>query len=204
MIGAAGAAVTGLTDWHKTDGKPRKIGLVHGLLNIGATALFATSWILRKKQERDAARICSLAGYLIAGVSAYLGGSLVYKQRIGTDHAQREKTPARFVPVFPEAELPEGKPVRVEVERIRVLLVRQNGRIYAIGETCAHLGGPLSEGTLEGNSVHCPWHGSRFSLENGEVLDGPSTYPQPCFEARVRKGQIEVRWQHSPAALTKA
>jgi nitrite reductase/ring-hydroxylating ferredoxin subunit/uncharacterized membrane protein len=204
LIGAVGAAVTGLTDWHKTDGKARKIGLAHGLLNISATTLFAASWILRKQKQRETAKLCSLAGYIIAGASAYLGGSLVYKERIGTDHAQREKAPDHFVSVLADADLPEGQMKRVEVEGIKVLLVRRNGRVYALGEICAHLGGPLSEGTLEDNSVRCPWHGSRFALESGDVLDGPATYPQPCFEARIREGQIEVRWAHSPPALTDA
>jgi nitrite reductase/ring-hydroxylating ferredoxin subunit len=73
------------------------------------------------------------------------------------------------------------------------LLVRRNNRIYAIAETCAHLGGPLSEGKLEGATVRCPWHGSRFSLEDGQVLEGPSVHAQPVLEIRLRDGQIEVR-----------
>jgi len=41
--------------------------------------------------------------------------------------------------------------------------------------------------------VICPWHGSRFALDSGAMLDGPATVPQPRYEARVRGGQIEVR-----------
>jgi nitrite reductase/ring-hydroxylating ferredoxin subunit len=42
-------------------------------------------------------------------------------------------------------------------------------------------------------SVRCPWHDSRYALEDGRVLDGPSAFPQPCFDVRIRDGQIEVR-----------
>src|SRR5262245_45885271 len=42
LAGAVGAAVTGLTDWSETDGQSRRAGLIHGLLNISATALLAT------------------------------------------------------------------------------------------------------------------------------------------------------------------
>ena len=92
LIGAAGAAVTGLTDWHTTDGEARKVGLVHGLLNVSATVLFTTSWILRRQEKRNAAKLCSLAGYVIAGASAYLGGSLVYNLGVGVDDARRDRS----------------------------------------------------------------------------------------------------------------
>ena len=54
-------------------------------------------------------------------------------------------------------------------------------------------GGPLSEGKLEEGALVCPWHGSRFDLETGRVLDGPATRAAPCVETRVRTGRIEVR-----------
>jgi nitrite reductase/ring-hydroxylating ferredoxin subunit len=117
----------------------------------------------------------------------------VYRQRIGVDHAQRPDRPGRFVPVMRDGELPEGGHRRADVEGQRLLLVRRGGRIQALGEVCAHLGGPLAEGVVDAEGVTCPWHGSRFSVEDGRVLDGPATAPVPVFEARVRDGMIEVR-----------
>jgi nitrite reductase/ring-hydroxylating ferredoxin subunit len=73
------------------------------------------------------------------------------------------------------------------------MLVRAGGRIHALANTCSHLGGPLCEGTLHEGGVVCPWHGSRFDLETGEVLDGPAVFPAPRFETRVRDGRIELR-----------
>jgi len=46
LLGAAGAAVTGITDWSDVDPPARRLGLIHGLLNVGVTALFTTSLIL--------------------------------------------------------------------------------------------------------------------------------------------------------------
>lgn len=74
-----------------------------------------------------------------------------------------------------------------------VLLVRQHGRVCALAHACAHLGGPLSEGTLKDGSVVCPWHGSEFALEDGRVLNGPATQSQPCLRVRERDGRIEVK-----------
>ena len=76
---------------------------------------------------------------------------------------------------------------------VAVVLVKQGHSIHALRETCTHLGGPLSEGTIEGDSIRCPWHGSRFCLKDGHVLDGPAVFPERSFDVRVREGQIEVR-----------
>jgi nitrite reductase/ring-hydroxylating ferredoxin subunit len=46
---------------------------------------------------------------------------------------------------------------------------------------------------LENCKVRCPWHGSVFSLEDGSVVNGPATEPQPKFEVRLNNRQIEVR-----------
>jgi nitrite reductase/ring-hydroxylating ferredoxin subunit len=78
-----------------------------------------------------------------------------------------------------------------------LLLVREGSRVYCLAETCAHLGGPLSEGKLEGTTIVCPWHASRFDLATGEAIDGPTAFPQPCLQARRRNGQIEVRLARS-------
>ncbi len=72
-----------------------------------------------------------------------------------------------------------------------VLLVRQHGKVCALAHSCAHLGGPLSEGTLKDGSVVCPWHGSEFGLDDGHVISGPATEPQPCFAIRERGASIE-------------
>jgi nitrite reductase/ring-hydroxylating ferredoxin subunit/uncharacterized membrane protein len=194
LAGAAGAAVTGLTDWHHTIGDDRRLGLTHGLLNTGAVTLYVTALSLRRGGARDAGRLVAGFGFLVAIAAAYIGGHLVYRKRIGVDHAPEPDDSWRdFVAVLPDSELEEARPQRVKVGDLSLVLVRQGGQVYALVETCAHLGGPLAEGSLEGAALRCPWHGSLFALVDGRVLEGPSTYPQPCFEVRTRAGQIEVR-----------
>ncbi len=193
LVGAAGAAVTGLTDWSETNGRARKVGLLHGLLNVGATTLYATSLVLRRSNRRSAGRGFAMLGYAVSSAAAYLGGHLVFSEQIGVNHAAAQEMPKEFVPVLADAELREGEMKRVDARGVPVLLVRREGAVCALANTCSHLGGPLSEGKLEGNVVQCPWHGSRFNVKDGSVVDGPATFPQPCFESRVREGQIEVR-----------
>jgi nitrite reductase/ring-hydroxylating ferredoxin subunit/uncharacterized membrane protein len=197
LLGAVGAALTGLNDWQATDGSPRRTGSAHAMFNITATVLYLVSRWLRFRGRRGAGRTLGLIGYGFMSAGAFLGGHLVYEQKIGVNHAPDiDELPEEWTPVLAESELAEGKPARVEADGVRVLLVRRGQQIFAIGEVCAHLGGPLAEGRLEGNCVRCPWHGSLFSLESGRCIEGPSAYPQPRFETRVREGQIEVRASH--------
>jgi nitrite reductase/ring-hydroxylating ferredoxin subunit/uncharacterized membrane protein len=193
LAGAAGSAVTGLTDWSDTYGRGRKVGVGHALGNIAATALFAASLVSRRKGARETGRLLAGLGLLVATGAAYLGGHLVYGEQIGVDHTAAQEPPSDFVAVLPERELAEGKLTRVQADKVPVVLLKRGAEILAIAETCAHAGGPLSEGQLEGEDVICPWHASRYSMRTGEIVNGPSCFPQPRFETRVANGQIEVR-----------
>jgi nitrite reductase/ring-hydroxylating ferredoxin subunit/uncharacterized membrane protein len=193
LVCAAGAAVTGVTDWSDVDPPARRTGFIHGLLNLSATALFTTSLVLRKKRLRTGGRICAALGYAVMSYAAHLGGEMVYKRRVGVDRTEGQAFPKEFVAVLPETELKDDKPTRALHHCVPILLVRSGEQIFALAETCSHSSGPLAEGKLIGNSIVCPYHNSRFALEDGRVLNGPAVHPQPCLEVRVRDGQIEVR-----------
>jgi nitrite reductase/ring-hydroxylating ferredoxin subunit/uncharacterized membrane protein len=193
LAGAVGAAITGLTDWSETDGRPRRVGVLHAVLNSTATLCFASSLACRRGGRRGAGQGLALAGYAISMGAAYLGGRLVFHEQIGVNHSEGRAVPSEFTRVLAEADLPEGKLTRAHYEDTPILLVRRAGRVHALIETCAHLGGPLADGKLEGDTVVCPWHGSRFALDTGDAIDGPSAFPQTCLEARLRDGHVEVR-----------
>ena len=193
LAGAAGAAAAGVTDWSDVDPPARHTGWIHGLLNISATAMFATSLILRKKKSLPRGRISGAVGYALMAYAAHLGGKMVYEDRVGVDRTAGQILPDDFVTVLPESELADDKPTRAVHQGVPILLVRRGERLFALAETCSHFNGPLSEGKLVDNSIVCPYHSSRFALEDGRVLDGPAVHPQPCLEARARGGQIEVR-----------
>jgi nitrite reductase/ring-hydroxylating ferredoxin subunit len=126
-------------------------------------------------------------------LGAYLGGHLVFGEQIGVNHATQKDLPQDFRSVLPAAELIENQPRQVDYNGLPVVLVRQNEQIHALYARCAHLAGPLVEGSVEGGSIRCPWHGSRFSLADGAVLEGPATNPQPCFNTRIADGMIQIR-----------
>jgi nitrite reductase/ring-hydroxylating ferredoxin subunit/uncharacterized membrane protein len=199
LIGAGVAAVAGLNDWQFTKSgdrgvgnRPKRVGALHAILNISATLCYLGSWWQRRNGNRREGIITGLGGLLVSIGGAYLGGHLVYQEKIGVNHAPQE-LPAKFVAVMKEDDLPEGKLKKADANGTPVMLVRHGGRIFALAEKCAHLGGPLSGGKLERESVRCPWHGSLFALEDGRALEGPTAFAQPCLETRVRAGKIEVR-----------
>ncbi len=198
LIGAAGAAVTGSADWSDVDPPARRLGFIHGLLNLSGAALFATSLFLRTKKSRVSARIVGAMGYGVMSYAAHLGGKLVYEHRVGVDRTDGQIFPERFTPVLPEASLLDGKLTRALYQGTPILLVRRGDRLFAMAETCSHFSGPLSEGKLEGDTVVCPYHFSRFALEDGRVIDGPAVHRQPCLEVRTRNGLIEVRRAPAP------
>lgn len=193
IAGAAGAAVTGLTDWSDLDGTDRRVGLLHGLLNGSILLSNIVSLVLRLTGKRKAGVAVSTAGYVASLFSAYLGGELVFAKGIGVNHVAWEGGSDDYVAVMNVQDLQEGKLTRVDAAGIPAVVVKQGSTIYAIGATCTHLAGPLDEGTFQDGNVTCPWHGSCFRMRDGAVVNGPAVYAAPTFDARVRNGKLELR-----------
>ncbi|MBA2287840.1 MAG: Rieske 2Fe-2S domain-containing protein [Ktedonobacteraceae bacterium] len=193
LAGAGAAAVAGITDWSDTDGPDRRVGLVHGALNVGVTGLNLASFLCRRSGMRGTGILLSTAGYLVTMYSSNLGGELSFAKGVGVNHVAWEGGSDDFVTVMNAEDLPENKLTRVDAAGIPAVLLKQGKNIYAIAATCSHLGGPLDEGEVHDCAVTCPWHGSTFDMTDGSVINGPAVYAQPTFAARVRQGKIELR-----------
>lgn len=197
LISALGAAASGVAQWQDSvgDEKPRRLGALHAALNITATGLYAGSWLARRNGARGTGIALSTIGLGLGGFSAWLGGDLTYALGVGVDHGAFEQPPEEWTDVLAESELTDAVPVRVMAGDAPVMVIRRNAQISAISPTCSHLGGPLDEGEIDGDSVTCPWHGSVFCYRDGRVEHGPATLPQRVYEVRVRDGRVEVRPQ---------
>ncbi len=197
LLGATGAAVTGATDWSDLDGTDRRVGLMHGLLNVSMAAVYLASSVLRFTCKRRAGITLSTIGYVTALFSAYLGGELSLAKGIGVNHDAWEGGSDDFVAVMNAQDVPENKLMRVDAAGIPAVLLKQENKIYAIGALCTHLAGPLDEGTIvageDGPVVQCPWHGSQFKMSDGSVVTSPAVYAQPRFAVRMRNDKIELR-----------
>lgn len=90
-------------------------------------------------------------------------------------------------------ELQPGRPVPVKVGRTEVAVYRLGQEVYAIGDLCPHqIGIRLSGGTVEGDSVVCPMHHSRFDIRTGRVLGPPSRESVFRYEVKVEDGVVYV------------
>ena len=80
----------------------------------------------------------------------------------------------------------------VEVAGEKMCVANVEGKYYAIGNVCTHVGGPLAEGTLEGYVVECPWHGSKFDVRSGEPTRPPAKRPEPTYEIKVEGNNLLI------------
>lgn len=200
VLSAIGAIFSGLTDFKDTsiDTVTRDVTGVHGLTNIVGTVGLAYSIIARLNGDHAAGFWSLLIGYAIISVGAFIGGHVVFKYgfTVNTNAFSRGKRAGEFSPVLPLAELPEATPTKASFGATAIVLVRRGDVVHALKNTCSHLGGPLSDGTLGDGTIQCPWHASVFRLQDGRVVHGPATSRQVSYRARINGDQVEIQGPH--------
>jgi glycine betaine catabolism B len=98
-----------------------------------------------------------------------------------------------FVKVADTKDIQPSRMKEVEVNSEKICLANVEGKYYAIGNVCTHLGGPLAQGKLEGYEVQCPWHGSRFDITTGKVVRPPATRSEPTYETKIENDNILLK-----------
>lgn len=192
VLAALPTAAAGLSDWADLRGGTRRVGIVHAAGNTTALVLQALSWSARRRGDRSLGLLLSGLGFGLAGFSAWLGGHLSFARGVGVNQTAFDQAPGEWTAVLDESGLEEGKPTAAQAGTLSVLLVRKGRRLFALADRCSHRGCALHEGKLVDDTIVCPCHGSTFRLD-GSIVKGPATSPQPAFEARVRKGTVEIR-----------
>jgi nitrite reductase/ring-hydroxylating ferredoxin subunit/uncharacterized membrane protein len=193
VVAGFATAATGVADWTVSDGRDRRVGLLHGITQTIALALVSGSVVLHLVDVPAAGVVLLVAGTGLSMASAYLGGHLVLGRGVMVDRNAWTVGPRQWTPAVALDELVDGAPKPVEIEGRIILVTRIDGAISAIENACSHAGGPLAMGKVADGVVTCPWHGSCFRLRDGAVVRGPAQNPQPMLEARVRDGSVEVR-----------
>jgi nitrite reductase/ring-hydroxylating ferredoxin subunit/uncharacterized membrane protein len=196
LLAAGPTAWAGWSDWADSevgDEEVRRVGIVHAAANGGAVLLYGASLLARRGGAHRTGVLLGLAGAGAVGAGGWLGGDLAYARGTGVDQTAFHELPQDWTPVLDASMLDDDRPTAATAGDVPVMVVRRNGVLHALADRCSHRGGPLHEGELVGDCIECPWHASRFRLDDGSVEQGPAAYPQPAFEARERDGRIEVR-----------
>ncbi|HLF50636.1 MAG TPA: Rieske 2Fe-2S domain-containing protein [Methylomirabilota bacterium] len=89
------------------------------------------------------------------------------------------------------SDVPAGEGRVVEAGGRSLALFNVDGAYYAIDNSCAHRGGPLGEGELDGTVVTCPWHGWRWDVKSGANANNPAV-TMACFPVSVEAGDVFV------------
>ncbi|GGK98990.1 hypothetical protein Sme01_60170 [Sphaerisporangium melleum] len=200
IVTALPAAAAGITDWSVLHLEQQRVGLIHTLANVTGLGLYAGSFLLRLSGRHRAARALAFAGLGAVGIGGNLGGHLAYRMAAGPSHAEQTThlVPLGWHDLCRLWDLPDGRPVTRRLGYIHLFVLRHGTTVKVLADRCSHLAGPLHQGrlVLDGDEacVVCPWHGSTFRLEDGGVVHGPATAPQPSFEVNVRgDGIVQVR-----------
>jgi nitrite reductase/ring-hydroxylating ferredoxin subunit len=190
-------ALTGVNDW--ADSEPvsdevRRVGLVHASSNALALTLYGSSLAARRRGDHAKGKVLSLAGAAVLATAGYLGGHLSFRRGVGPNQTAYDPGPDDWTEAIASDDLPADEPKTVVVEDTPVLLVRHRKHVHALHDRCSHRGCSLGElGELDGETIECGCHGSRFSLRDGSVERGPATAPQPSYEVREQDGSVEIK-----------
>ena len=90
------------------------------------------------------------------------------------------------------SELAVGSMLRVYVHRTWILVANTDSGYYAVSDTCTHEDASLSLGALDGETIRCPLHGSRFCLRDGRALDEPAEIDLETYSVDIRNDRIQI------------
>jgi 3-phenylpropionate/trans-cinnamate dioxygenase ferredoxin component len=98
-----------------------------------------------------------------------------------------------FERVGPAADVAKGAVISVELDGVDIAVVHaDDDNFYAVRDECSHAAVPLSEGEIEGCTLECWLHGSRFDLRTGEPSGPPAFTPVATYPVEIRDGDIYV------------
>jgi 3-phenylpropionate/trans-cinnamate dioxygenase ferredoxin component len=89
-------------------------------------------------------------------------------------------------------DVPEDGALHVDIDGVPVAVVRSEGEVYAIHDVCSHANVALSEGEVDGDTIECWLHGSRFDLASGRPTGLPATQPVPVYPVVVEDDEVYV------------
>lgn len=112
--------------------------------------------------------------------------------------------------------MPQENPPSVPVENVPPgragragswTVANRAGEFKAVSSRCRHQLADLSEGAVDRDGcLVCPWHGSRYDLDTGEMVSGPQgllTYqgPTPGYSGFIKYTLGRLRLRRRPTRI---
>jgi nitrite reductase/ring-hydroxylating ferredoxin subunit len=97
-----------------------------------------------------------------------------------------------FIRACALGDVADGEAIGVQVAGEPVAIVRTRGEVFAIRDVCSHAEVPLSEGEVDGCTIECWLHGSRFDLRTGKPTGMPATEPVPVYPVKIEGDDVLV------------
>jgi uncharacterized membrane protein/nitrite reductase/ring-hydroxylating ferredoxin subunit len=206
VIAALITAVPGIVDYFFTvppKSSAKKRATQHGLINIAIVIIFAIVWFYRQGTYASPVIVLGLEiiGVIALVISGWLGGTLVYRNQIGVDprYANAGKWKETTIPqqkgtieAAKENELQVNQMKLIRLKDKRVVLGRTENGYVAFDDHCTHRGGSLAGGAMICGTVQCPWHGSQFNVNTGEVKAGPAKQAINTYVVREANGKVLI------------
>ena len=98
---------------------------------------------------------------------------------------------ADYIRVIEVGDIPPGRGHVTEVNGHSIAIFNVDGTFFALDNTCAHRGGPLGEGELDGEVVTCPWHSWEYNVRTGISLTTPSASVK-TYEVKVDVDDVKI------------
>ena len=89
-------------------------------------------------------------------------------------HTGNTKKMDKYLKICNTFEIPEGSSKVFKINDTEIVVIQTKGNFYALDNRCSHQEGPLGLGRILDRSIICPWHGARFELQSGRLLEGPN------------------------------
>lgn len=200
------AAVPGFIDYLFTvppNSTGKKRATKHMLVNLSAVTLFLIAAYVRGAAgvpPDPVILVVEAVAIGLLGTGGWMGGTLVYRNQIGIDHRYAEAGKWKESRVEAEGKKPVAvakandlEPNQMQLVRVdgkRIVLARTDDGWAAFDDHCTHRGGSLAGGVMACGTVTCPWHGSQFDVDTGEVRAGPAKKGIPTYTVEEKDGQV--------------
>lgn len=207
IAGALLAAIPGFIDYLYTvppQSSAKDRAAKHGITNVGVLLIFVLALILRNNTTASIYLITALelAGVVLLSIAGWMGGTLVYRNQIGTDirYANAGKWKEMYVfsddskiKVAAEDELELNQMKLLHINDKRIVLARTEDGYVAFEDKCTHRGGSLAGGSIMCGTVQCPWHGSQFDVKTGVLKAGPAEKRILTYKVSMEDGKVYLQ-----------